>query len=107
MVLAPSSFILTNYILPLSETLELHMSISYRNTKHRCNFEDLRNNSTLHTLQTDKPIALKNWEEFEKEFLSIRKDVSLRGDGFYDEECDISNIASIPSIRHFSADCLQ
>ena len=92
------------------------MSIEYCSTNQRCNFEgdltssdfeDLRNNATLHTLQTDKPITPKNWELLESELFSIRKDVALRVYGFYGQECNISNIASIPSIRHFYADCLQ
>jgi hypothetical protein len=92
------------------------MTIEYCSTQHRCNFEgelttsefeDLRNNATLHTLQTDKPIAPSNWKRLEAEFFSIRKDVSFRVYGFYGEECHISNIALIPSLKHFYADCLR
>lgn len=92
------------------------MAIKYCSTRHRCNFEgklsftdiqELVNNKTLHTLQTDKPVCQYNCELLEEEFFSKRKDVSFRMYGFYGKECDISNISLIPSLKHFYADCLK
>lgn len=91
------------------------MTIKFANTKYRCNFEglitendveELKCVKTLHTLQTDKPIEPCNWPLLEK-FFSYRTDVSLRMYGFYGEQCDLSGVEHIPSLRHLYFDCLK
>jgi hypothetical protein len=67
----------------------------------------LASNPSLRFLQFDQPVDPKNWSLLERLLFSNRPDVALRVYGHHKDECDLSFLAELPSLRRFYADCLN
>ncbi len=70
---------------------------------------DLRsivNNERIKTVQFVEPLARSEIENLETILFSKRPDITLRVYGHYDSPCDLSFLATIPSVEKVSADCL-
>ena len=67
----------------------------------------LASDKKVQSIQFASPLSPKEIELLEKIVFSERPDISLRIYGHYGENCDLSFIKRIPSLRKFSADCLM
>jgi len=67
----------------------------------------LASDKKVQSIQFASPLSPKEIELLEKIVFSERPDISLRVYGHYGENCDLSFIKGIPSLRKFSADCLM
>jgi len=59
------------------------------------------------SIQFASPLSKKEIDNLEKYVFSKRPDISLRVYGFYGEDCDLTFLERIPSLRKISADCLM
>lgn len=59
------------------------------------------------SIQFASPLSKKDVDLLENYVFSLRPDISLRIYGHYGEECDLSFLERIPSLRKVSADCLM
>lgn len=69
--------------------------------------EKLASNKKTQSIQFASPLSNSEIDLLEKIVFSKRPDISLRVYGHYGENCDLSFIKKIPSLRKFSADCLM
>lgn len=69
--------------------------------------EKLASNRKTQSIQFSNPLSKNEIELLEKIVFSRRPDISLRVYGHYGEQCDLTFIKKIPSLRKFSADCLM
>jgi hypothetical protein len=69
--------------------------------------EKLASNKKTQSIQFASPLSKTEVELLEKIIFSRRPDISLRVYGHYSENCDLTFIKNIPSLRKFSADCLM
>ena len=67
----------------------------------------LASDKKVQSIQFASPLTTKELEQLEDIVFSKRPDISLRVYGHYGENCDLSFIKRIPSLRKFSADCLM
>lgn len=61
----------------------------------------------LNVLQTSAEVEPKTWQMLNDLLLPARPEIELRIYGFYKSVCDLSFLACLPNLRHFSADCLM
>jgi len=96
--------------------MPLTIELGNKNSFRRVNFHGLltepevsalASNKELRCLQFDHPVDFGNWLLLEKNLFSNRPDVALRIFGHFKEECDLSFLAELPSLRRFYADCLN
>ncbi|WP_052461064.1 leucine-rich repeat domain-containing protein [Psychroserpens mesophilus] len=69
--------------------------------------EKLASNKKTQSIQFASPLSNNEIDLLEKIVFSNRPDISLRVYGHYGENCDLTFIKKIPSLRKFSADCLM
>lgn len=69
--------------------------------------EKLASNKKTQSIQFASPLSNSEIDLLEKIVFSKRPDISLRVYGHYGENCDLTFIKKIPSLRKFSADCLM
>lgn len=69
--------------------------------------EKLASNKKTQSIQFASPLSNSEIDLLEKIVFSKRPDISLRVYGHYGENCDLTFIEKIPSLRKFSADCLM
>src|ERR1700742_1928187 len=69
--------------------------------------EELSNNPKTKSIQFAKPLDENEITLLETVIFRKRPDISLRVYGHYSEECDLTFVEQIPSLRRFSADCLM
>jgi len=68
--------------------------------------EKLATNPKTQSIQFSSPLTDKEIELLEISVFSKRPDISLRVYGHYRENCDLTFLQNIPSVRKVSADCL-
>lgn len=69
--------------------------------------EKLASNKKTQSIQFASPLSNSEIDLLEKIVFYKRPDISLRVYGHYGENCDLTFIKKIPSLRKFSADCLM
>ncbi|MFA6087394.1 hypothetical protein [Mucilaginibacter sp.] len=72
--------------------------------------DDLRpliNDSIISSIQFSSPLTEKEIDSLEEVVFSQRPDITLRIYGHYMEECNLSFLRRMPSLRKVSADCLR
>lgn len=69
--------------------------------------EKLASNKKTQSIQFVSPLSNSEIDLLEKIVFSKRPDISLRVYGHYGENCALTFIKKIPSLRKFSADCLM
>ena len=67
----------------------------------------LANNSNTSSIQFSSPLTEKEIDILEGLVFSQRPDIALRVYGHYIDECDLTFLKKLPSLRKVSADCLM
>jgi hypothetical protein len=81
--------------------------VDFKCSLTRNEVDSLVSDAQLKILQTCDSVDDTTWEMLNERLFTLRPEVELRVYGFYSSECDLSFLAYLTNLHHFSADCLM